>query len=65
MVRCPLCQSQRTIAALAGSRWSCLCLTCLTRWLQEGEEQKGIKPGRRLWTMRHPSRPSPSPQHRP
>jgi hypothetical protein len=57
MIRCPLCQSQRTIIAI-GPRCRCLCLMCQTRWFQEGTEVKGIRPGKQLRALRHPSKPS-------
>jgi hypothetical protein len=43
MSRCPVCQSVRIVVVLGSTRHA-FCTRCGARWIQEGSEQRAIRP---------------------
>ena len=44
MSRCPVCRSVRIVIVVSPERRA-FCTGCGARWIQEGNEQRGVKPG--------------------
>jgi hypothetical protein len=42
MSRCPVCQSVRVVLVLSSTRRS-FCSQCGARWIQDGNEQRGVE----------------------
>jgi hypothetical protein len=43
MVRCPVCESARIVIVVSPLRRA-FCTACGARWIQEGSEQRAIRP---------------------
>ncbi|HEY3209451.1 MAG TPA: hypothetical protein VGL18_06600 [Actinomycetota bacterium] len=54
MSRCPVCRSVRIVIVVSPERRA-FCTACGARWIQEGSDQRAVKPG----IVRAPAAPRP------
>ena len=55
MSRCPVCRSVRIVIVVSPER-PAFCTACGARWIQEGSQQRAVKPG----IVRAPAAPAPT-----